>query len=251
MKIVLVTGGFDPLHSGHIEYFKEARQLGDKLIVGLNSDAWLARKKGRAFMPGYERSAIIENLKMVDGVILFNDDDNTAVEAIKNVKQLYPDDQIIFANGGDRNAGNIPEMLIPDVLFKFGVGGTNKANSSSWILDEWKAPKTERPWGYYRVLHEVSETKVKELTIEPGQSLSLQRHKFRSELWHVTSGKCAVEQRMPGGYVLPTIELTKHKQLSIPVNDWHRIYNPFDEPCKIVEVQYGKECNESDIERQN
>jgi len=223
MKIVLVTGGFDPLHSGHIEYFKEAKKLGDKLIVGLNSDAWLERKKGRAFMPGHERSAIIENLKMVDGIILFNDDDNTASEAIKNVKQLYPNDQIIFANGGDRNAGNIPEM----------------------------SPKTERPWGYYRVLHEVPGTKVKELTVNPGQSLSLQRHKFRHEFWHVTSGKCAVEQRMPGGYMLPTIELTAHKQVSVPINDWHRIYNPYNEPCKIVEIQYGESCTEDDIERQN
>lgn len=250
MKIVLVTGGFDPLHSGHIEYFKEAKKLGDKLIVGLNSDSWLERKKGRAFMPGHERITIIENLNMVDGVILFNDDDNTATEAIKNVKQLYPDDQIIFANGGDRNATNIPEQIVSDVLFKFGVGGESKKNSSSWILDEWKNPKTERPWGYYRVLHEVSGTKVKELTVNPGQSLSLQRHKFRHEFWHVTSGKCAVEQRMPGGYMLPTIELTAHSQVAIPVNDWHRIYNPYDEPCKIVEIQYGEYCDESDIERQ-
>jgi cytidyltransferase-like protein len=251
MKIVLVTGGFDPLHSGHIEYFKEARQLGDKLIVGLNSDAWLARKKGRAFMPGYERSAIIENLKMVDGVILFNDDDNTASEAIKNVKQLYPNDQIIFANGGDRNAGNIPEMLIPDVLFKFGVGGTNKANSSSWILDEWKAPKTERPWGYYRILHEVPGMKVKELTINPGKQLSMQRHNLRAEFWVVSEGRANVNSMMPGGYALPTTELAKHEQFKVPVNEWHQLTNPYLEPCRIVEVQYGKECNESDIERQN
>lgn len=251
MKIVLVTGGFDPLHSGHIEYFKEARKLGDKLIVGLNSDNWLERKKGRAFMPGYERITIIENLNMVDGVILFNDDDNTATEAIKNVQQLYPTDQIIFANGGDRNAGNIPEQIIPDVLFKFGIGGEDKKNSSSWILDEWKSPKTERPWGYYRVLHEVPGTKVKELTVNPGQSLSLQRHRDRHELWHVTSGKCAIEQRMPGGYTLPTMELTTHSQISIPVNEWHRLYNPYDEPCKIVEIQYGDRCDESDIERHN
>ena len=88
MKIVLVTGGFDPLHSGHIEYFKAAKELGDRLIVGVNSDAWLERKKGRAFMPSYERVSIIENLKMVDGVILFNDNDGTAIEAIKNIKQL-------------------------------------------------------------------------------------------------------------------------------------------------------------------
>jgi cytidyltransferase-like protein len=251
MKIVLVTGGFDPLHSGHISYFKEAKTLGDKLIVGLNSDAWLERKKGRSFMPGHERVSIIENLKMVDGVILFNDDDNTATEAIKNVQQLYPKAQIIFANGGDRNATNIPEMLIPDVLFKFGIGGNNKANSSSWILEEWKAPKTERSWGYYRVLHEVPGTKVKELTVNPGCSLSLQRHKFRHEFWHVTSGKCAVEQRMPGGYMLPTVELITHSQVVVPINDWHRIYNPYDEPCKIVEVQYGESCVEDDIERQN
>jgi mannose-6-phosphate isomerase-like protein (cupin superfamily) len=202
-------------------------------------------------MPWNERATIISALHNVDRVINFNDDDNSATDAIRKVKELFENHSIIFANGGDRNAGNIPEMLIPDVLFKFGIGGTNKANSSSWILDEWKAPKTERPWGYYRVLHEVNGTKVKELTINPGCSLSLQKHKFRHEFWHITSGKCAVEQRMPGGYGLPTIELSAHSQLSVPLNDWHRIYNPFDEPCKIVEIQYGKYCSEDDIERQD
>jgi len=251
MKIVLVTGGFDPLHSGHIEHFNAAKELGDKLVVGLNSDAWLERKKGRSFMPWNERATIISALHNVDRVINFNDDDNSATDAIRKTKELFENHSIIFANGGDRNAGNIPEMLIPDVLFKFGIGGTNKTNSSSWILDEWKAPKTERPWGYYRVLHEVEGTKVKELTVNPGCSLSLQKHKFRHEFWHVTSGKCAVEQRMPGGYGLPTIELSAHSQLSVPLNDWHRIYNPFDEPCKIVEIQYGKYCSEDDIERQD
>jgi len=251
MKIVLVTGGFDPLHSGHIEYFKAARGLGDKLIVGINSDEWLERKKGRAFMSWEERATIISAMHMVDRVISFDDKDGTATDAIRKTKDIFVNHEIIFANGGDRNAVNIPEQIIPDVLFKFGVGGENKKNSSSWILQEWKAPKTERPWGYYRVLHEVPGTKVKELTVNPGQSLSLQRHKFRHEFWHVTSGKCAVEQRMPGGYMLPTIELTTHSQVVIPVNDWHRIYNPYDEPCKIVEVQYGESCTEDDIERQN
>ena len=249
MKVVLVTGGFDPIHSGHIEYFKEAKQLGDKLIVGLNSDAWLERKKGRAFMPGYERSAIIENLKMVDGVILFNDDDNTSSEAIKNVQQLYPNAQIIFANGGDRNAGNIPEVVLPGVLFKFGVGGNNKMNSSSWILDEWKAPKTERPWGYYRVLHEVSGTKVKELTINPGQKLSMQRHASRSEYWHVTSGRAVVGAMMPNGYCLPALTLETHDNYKIAKGDWHQLTNPFDTPCKLVEIQFGSACEEADIER--
>ena len=245
MKIVLVTGGFDPIHSGHIEYFNAAKKLGDKLIVGLNSDSWLVRKKGQAFMPIHERVRIIENLKMVDGVILFNDDDGSAIEAIKNVKQLYPTDEVIFANGGDRTPDNIPEMIIHDVIFKFGVGGENKANSSSWILQEWKAPKTERQWGYYRVLHEVLGTKVKELTINPNQSLSTQRHSERSEFWLVTEGQCKVESEH-------TITiLSKHGTIHIPQGHWHTLSNPFNTPCRIVEIQYGERCVEDDIERQN
>jgi mannose-6-phosphate isomerase-like protein (cupin superfamily) len=85
----------------------------------------------------------------------------------------------------------------------------------------------------------------------PGQSLSLQRHNHRQEFWHVTEGQCNVEQRMPGGYALPTITMNKYSQLSIPQNAWHRIYNPFDVPCRIVEIQYGEQCIEEDIERQN
>ena len=173
-KIVLVTGGFDPLHSGHIQYFKEAAKLGDLLIVGLNSDAWLERKKGRAFMPLNERKTIIEHLSILDAVITYNDDDNSSRAAILKVREIWPDARIIFANGGDRTQSNIPEMDVVDdnLEFVFGVGGENKKNSSSWILKEWKAPKTDRAWGYYRVLHEVPGMKVKELTVEPGKSLS-------------------------------------------------------------------------------
>ena len=128
MKIILVTGGFDPLHSGHIEYFKAAKQLGNLLIVGINSDAWLTRKKGRAFMPAVERKAIIENLHQVHKVIEFNDTDNSAIDAIRQVQKMFPRDKIVFANGGDRTKDNIPEMVFEDVEFVFGVGGENKAN---------------------------------------------------------------------------------------------------------------------------
>jgi len=79
MKIVLCTGGYDPLHSGHIAYFEAARKLGDKLVVGLNSDDWLARKKGRTFMPISERAIIVENLKSVDHCVSFNDSDGSSV----------------------------------------------------------------------------------------------------------------------------------------------------------------------------
>lgn len=242
--IVVVSGGFDPIHSGHIKLLKEARLLGDALIVGINSDEWLARKKGQAFMPWQERLCIINNLAMVDEVYTFDDEDGSACHLLQQVRAHYPTDRIIFANGGDRTKENIPEMTVPNVEFAFGVGGENKANSSSWILQEWKAPKTERTWGYYRVLHEVPNTKVKELTVDPGRSLSMQRHNNRAEYWHVSSGKCMVENANEERLVLDT-----HNNYFIPRNEWHRLSNPFTEPCKIVEIQYGKQCSEEDIER--
>ena len=250
MKVVLVTGGFDPLHSGHIAYFKAAAALGDKLVVGVNTDAWLTRKKGRAFMPSTERVPIIQNLKMVDHCILFSDDDGTATEAIKNVKAMYPDADITFANGGDRTAENIPEMVFDDVTFEFGVGGQDKKNSSSWILEEWKAPKTERQWGYYRVLHEVPGCKVKELTVDPGKSLSMQKHRWRNEYWLVSEGQCIVNSKLEGGYAMPPVHLNKHDEYTILCSEWHQLTNPFDKPCRVVEIQYGKLCEEEDIERE-
>lgn len=244
MKVVIVTGGFDPLHSGHIKYFREAAKLGDELIIGLNSDDWLTRKKGAPFMTWKERWAILHELWMTTDVIAFDDSDGTAIDAIRKVKEQWPEHEIVFANGGDRTKDNISEMVFDDVEFVFGVGGEDKANSSSWILQEWKAPKTVRPWGYYRVLHEVTGTKVKELTVEPGQSLSMQRHKHRSEYWLVTEGECKVEQEFAAMF------LRKHETVYIPKEQWHQLSNPFDVPCKLVEIQYGDYCDESDIERQ-
>jgi mannose-6-phosphate isomerase-like protein (cupin superfamily) len=140
-------------------------------------------------------------------------------------------------------------MTVDDVVFKFGVGGQNKLNSSSWILEEWKAPKTIRSWGYYRVLHDVSGAKVKELTISPGQSLSMQRHMERSEEWIVADGKCMVEHyTLPSNSLIQEI-LTKHHTYHVSINKWHRLFNPFNKPCHIIEVQYGDYCGEDDIER--
>jgi cytidyltransferase-like protein len=248
-KVVLVTGGFDPVHSGHISYLNHADHLGDHLVVGLNSDDWLTRKKGRAFMPWQERMVVLDNLHMVDEVIDFNDDDGSSIDAILKVKSKYPNSQIIFANGGDRTATNIPEMSVPDITFEFGVGGEDKKNSSSWILQEWKAPKTERQWGYYRVLHQVPGMKVKELTVNPGQKLSMQRHQHRAEYWIVSEGRANVNSMMAGGYALPTSEIALHEEYKVPVGEWHQLTNPFDVPLKIVEIQYGSQCDEDDIER--
>jgi len=249
MKIAIVTGGFDPVHSGHIKYLEAAKQLGDRLVIGLNSDAWLERKKGRAFMPFEERKAVLESLSVKGEVRAFDDSDGSACSLLEQIKRGYPYAEIIFANGGDRTATNIPEMSVKDVVFKFGVGGEDKANSSSWILEEWKAPKTKRQWGYYRVLHELEGMKVKELTVEPGKSLSMQRHQHRAEYWIVSEGECLVNSTMPDGYTLPPSHLTKHKSFDIAVGEWHQLTNPYDKPCKIVEIQYGNSCEEDDIER--
>jgi D-beta-D-heptose 7-phosphate kinase/D-beta-D-heptose 1-phosphate adenosyltransferase len=137
MKIVICSGGFDPIHSGHIAYFRAAKRLGDTLVVGVNSDAWLTRKKGKPFMNFCERMEIVQSIKYVDYVMSFNDDDDSAILLIDNVKKTWPQDEIIFANGGDRNTSNNREAEVKDVTFVFGVGGSHKMNSSSEILKLW------------------------------------------------------------------------------------------------------------------
>ena len=251
-KIVLITGGFDPLHSGHIAYFKAAKTLGDMLIVGLNSDEWLERKKGRAFMPWNERLCVVNNLSMVNEVYTFDDTDGSAKSFIRQVRAHYPDGALICANGGDRTARNIPEMdeKDADLTFELGVGGEDKKNSSSWILEEWKSPKTLRQWGYYRVLHEHGPAvKLKELTVDPGKALSMQRHDKRNEFWFVSQGIATVYTLN----VSTDLELLgmykKHQHIWIDNRQWHQLRNETKEPLKIIEIQYGENCVEEDIER--
>lgn len=255
MNIVLTTGGFDPVHSGHIEYFKQARQLGDKLIVGLNSDAWLTRKKSKPFMPMTERSKVVSSIRYVDEVIDdFDDTDNTSCDAIRKVRAMYPNDHIIFANGGDRGQGNTPEQLLTDEIgnlsFAYGVGGETKANSSSWILQEWKTPKTSRPWGYYRVLHQDGrEVKVKELTVDPGKMLSMQRHAKRSEFWFVAHGEATVYTLDSSTDIDLIGKYTANEHLWIRAHQWHQLANEASEPLRLIEIQYGEDCVEDDITR--
>lgn len=251
MKIVIVSGGFDPIHSGHIEYFKAARALGDMLIVGINSDEWLVRKKGRPFMPWAERNAIVANLDSVDATVKFDDSDGSAVDAIRKVRELYPNDKIVFANGGDRTRDNIPEMVFDDVEFVFGVGGEDKKNSSSWILEDWKKPKTQRTWGYYRVLHEVgTQTKLKELTVNPKTCLSMQRHDQRAEFWFVAEGEATVYTIDKNSTDTDVkCSMTVHQSCWIAVDEWHQLCNETDQPLKLIEIQYGETCVEEDIER--
>ncbi|MDR2776998.1 MAG: adenylyltransferase/cytidyltransferase family protein [Puniceicoccales bacterium] len=136
----IVSGGFDPLHEGHVSLIKDAGSRGNGVIVLLNSDEWLCRKKGKNFMDFATRKAICETLKNVIDVLEFDDGDNSACDGIRKVREKYPIDRLIFANGGDRTKENIPEIEVCkefDVMVEFGVGGENKANSSSSILKKW------------------------------------------------------------------------------------------------------------------
>lgn len=253
MKVIVVSGGFDPIHSGHISYLKDARKLGDILVVALNSDDWLTKKKGSFFMPFNERKIIIENLEAVDKVIDFPDDDiGSCINGLKKIKEIYPNDEIIFCNGGDRNKNNIPEMSVTGIEFEFGVGGDDKKNSSSWILKEYSYKKEDRIWGQFYDLFFDSGTidvKVKELIVNPKKGLSFQKHFHRSEIWFVSKGSCLVNYSENGPEDYDEIKLNTQDTIHIKKEAWHQIINPNDEPCHIIEIQYGDKTIEEDIER--
>ncbi|MBL7022339.1 adenylyltransferase/cytidyltransferase family protein [Patescibacteria group bacterium] len=139
VKRVAVSGGFDPLHIGHVRLFEAAKKLGDRLIVIINNDNWIELKKGKAFMPESERKELIEALRVVDEVYLTKHEkgtkDMSVCEALEDIK---PD---IFANGGDRKEDNIPEVdmckeIGCEMIFNVGKGG--KVQSSSWLIDKAK-----------------------------------------------------------------------------------------------------------------
>lgn len=138
-NIILVSGGFDPIHSGHIKLINDANKYGD-VVVLLNSDQWLRNKKGKEFLPFSERKIIMQNIKGVLKVIDFNDSDKTCIDGIKKAKLTFNDKIIKFANGGDRNNNTTPEKIFCDennIETLFGIGGNDKSNSSSWILKNW------------------------------------------------------------------------------------------------------------------
>ena len=137
----IVSGGFDPIHEGHIKMIEESAKASDGVIVLANSDAWLQRKKGKNFYSMKTRKIILEHIKGVIDVLEFDDSDGTASNGILRAREKYKNEHLVFANGGDRKKGNICEedmCLKCNVDLAFGVGGDEKANSSSWILKAWE-----------------------------------------------------------------------------------------------------------------
>ncbi len=201
-------------------------------------------------MPFHEREIIISNLEIVDEVLGFADDEKGSCSfALEKIKSMYPEDEIIFCNGGDRKAANIPEMGVEGIAFKFGVGGDNKINSSSSILKQWQFDGEERVWGKFYNLFTDHRLKLKELIIEPGKGMSFQRHKKRNEIWFVSKGSCLVKHSKNDPEELQEINLATEEVFHIKQGDWHQLINPTQDACHIIEIQYGETTSEEDIER--
>lgn len=145
-KVVMVSGGFDPIHIGHIRMFQEAKKLGDKLIVVINNDNWLRMKKGKEFMPEVDRKEIIEALAVVDKVFLSSHSENTDdMSVCEEIKKVRPH---IFANGGDRFADNIPEFKLCNdfkIEMVFNVGKGGKVRSSSDLAKAYSKYTNDKP----------------------------------------------------------------------------------------------------------
>ena len=239
-ECVVVSGGFDPIHVAHLRMFTEASELAPRLIVIINSDNFLIEKKGYVFMPIAERMEIIEGFAVVDKVIESFDEDLTVCETLK---WLAKEENIkIFANGGDRNnTDSIPEADVcreNKIAMKFNVGGGKIQSSSSLVSNE-----IIKPWGSYKTFEKDKGFLLKRISVAPGESLSLQSHKHRSEHWLVVSGIATVE--CDG----EKIYLNQFESISIPQGAKHRLSNQNKELLQVVEVQFGKQLSEKDITR--
>ena len=137
-KAVIVSGYFNPIHKGHIEYFQNAKANGDKLFVIVNSDFQRALKGSKEFQDEKERVFIVENLRLVDKCFLSIDKDRTVVESIKKIFNEFGNEfQLAFANGGDQNNDTIPEKQICEELGIELIDGLGvKIQSSSWLLNK-------------------------------------------------------------------------------------------------------------------
>lgn len=137
MKLVIVSGYFNPLHGGHLDMMEAAAKMGDRLLVIVNNDKQQMLKKGKIILPQENRYRLVDALRMVDEVFLSLDEDPPVIETLRIIAKTHPYDELVFANGGDRNSDKeIPETAVCQeygIELAFGVGGATKADSSTRI----------------------------------------------------------------------------------------------------------------------
>ncbi|MBI2612567.1 adenylyltransferase/cytidyltransferase family protein [Candidatus Kaiserbacteria bacterium] len=246
-KWVAVSGGFDPIHVGHVRLFKAARRLGDKLVVILNNDSWLRAKKGFVFMPQKERAELIRAFPFVDKVVLTDhkkdDPDRSVTRALSKVRPA------VFANGGDRFKKNVPEVsackrLGIKMVYNVGKGG--KVQSSSWMIDAARKPasRTVRPWGEYYGWDSGRGWNLKTIYLHPRKRVSLQYHRHREEWWLLVSGDAYAT--VPDGLKDRTVPLKKGQVFTVAKKQVHRLGSK--KGGVVVEVAYG-DFDENDIVR--
>jgi len=216
MKRIAISGGFDPIHPGHIAMIEDAMKYGEVHVI-VNSDDWLIRKKGFFFQPFTDRKKIIE--AYTPHVHAVDDADGTVCEALRRIQPDY------FGNGGDRGKTNTPELTVCEELGiepVFELGGGKYSSSSALNAKQ----RVMTRWGWYDVILDMHRLKVKMIHIEPGKSLSLQRHGDRSEFFFMPTGEVRIN--------LPGV--------------WHVLQAPEDQSLEVLEVQTGF-STEEDIEK--
>jgi len=237
---VVVSGGFDPIHLGHLKMFQEASKLASRLIVIVNNDNFLMEKKGYVFMPIEERLAIIQEFSVVDTVIESIDQDLTVCKTLESIADQ--ENIKYFANGGDRkNIDQIPEASVCDkknIKMIFNSGGGKIQSSSSLVSKE-----VTKPWGSYKTFEKNKGYLLKKIVVRPGEILSLQSHQHRSEYWHILEGTAKVE--CEGKITL----LSKNESIFIPKLAKHRVSNENDSDLVFFEIQSGDFLSEDDITR--
>lgn len=244
MKIIgVVSGGFDPLHAGHVRMLLASESMCGELIVLVNTDAWLLRKKGYVSVPLDQRIEVVSAVVRGASVYAAIDEDNTVVQSLINIRENTPDDDLIFFfNGGDRREGNVPEESVDGVRMVYGVGGSDKTNSSSTITPKAYIARVDRLWGHYEDHFRNEQCVFKTLYIKQDHGTSLQRHQYRHEQWFIEEGTVVIEGE---GYM---VTARSGDSFHIPPMKWHSV-TAVGGDAVVREMQYGLLCSEDDIER--